>query len=96
MRSLSPVRPASARGTFANCCPNPSERRSDSGVTAVTVLDEFIYSGNGANLAPVADHAGLTFVRGEICDAPIAPREESVGQAQAWPGFAERRPANGS
>ncbi|WP_432163271.1 dTDP-glucose 4,6-dehydratase [Streptomyces tendae] len=35
----------------------------------VTVLDKLTYSGNLANLAPVADHPGLTFVPGDIADA---------------------------
>ncbi|MET8666600.1 dTDP-glucose 4,6-dehydratase [Streptomyces tendae] len=35
----------------------------------VTVLDKLTYSGNLANLAPVADHPGLTFVPGDITDA---------------------------
>ncbi|GII22256.1 dTDP-glucose 4,6-dehydratase [Planosporangium mesophilum] len=34
----------------------------------VTVLDKLTYSGNRANLDPVADHPGLTFVEGDICD----------------------------
>ncbi|POX48351.1 dTDP-glucose 4,6-dehydratase [Streptomyces sp. Ru71] len=35
----------------------------------VTVLDNLTYSGNEANLAPVADQSGYTFVRGDIRDA---------------------------
>jgi dTDP-glucose 4,6-dehydratase len=38
---------------------------------AVTVLDKLTYSGNRANLDPVADHPGLTFVQGDICDAAV-------------------------
>ncbi|GAA3289131.1 dTDP-glucose 4,6-dehydratase [Dactylosporangium vinaceum] len=38
---------------------------------AVTVLDKLTYSGNRANLAPVAGDAGLTFVEGDICDAAL-------------------------
>ncbi|MEU3844915.1 dTDP-glucose 4,6-dehydratase [Streptomyces sp. NPDC028635] len=34
----------------------------------VTVLDNLTYSGNEANLAPVADKPGYTFVRGDIRD----------------------------
>jgi len=40
-------------------------------VAAVTVLDNLSYSGNLANLAPVADHPALTFVQGDICDADL-------------------------
>jgi dTDP-glucose 4,6-dehydratase len=50
---------------------DPSEPWSTSGVTAVTVLDKLTYSGNEANLAPVAGDPRLTFVRGDICDAPL-------------------------
>jgi dTDP-glucose 4,6-dehydratase len=38
---------------------------------AVTVLDKLTYSGNRANLAPVAGDAALTFVEGDICDAAL-------------------------
>jgi dTDP-glucose 4,6-dehydratase len=34
----------------------------------VTVLDKLTYSGNRANLAPVADSERLTFTQGDICD----------------------------
>jgi dTDP-glucose 4,6-dehydratase len=37
----------------------------------VTVLDKLTYSGNLANLAPVADSPRLTFTRGDICDAGL-------------------------
>ncbi|NJP42084.1 dTDP-glucose 4,6-dehydratase [Actinacidiphila epipremni] len=37
--------------------------------TRVTVLDNLTYSGNRANLAPVADHEGYTFVQADIRDA---------------------------
>ncbi|MCU1656293.1 MAG: dTDP-glucose 4,6-dehydratase [Pseudonocardiales bacterium] len=37
----------------------------------VTVLDQLTYSGNRANLDPVAQHPGLTFVQGDICDADL-------------------------
>jgi dTDP-glucose 4,6-dehydratase len=39
--------------------------------TSVTVLDNLSYSGNLANLAPVSDHPGYTFVHGDICDADL-------------------------
>src|SRR5262245_61930022 len=39
--------------------------------TTVTVLDKLTYSGNRANLDPVADRSGLTFVQGDICDADL-------------------------
>jgi dTDP-glucose 4,6-dehydratase len=35
---------------------------------SVTVLDKLTYSGNRANLDPVADSPRLTFVQGDICD----------------------------
>lgn len=37
----------------------------------VTVLDKLTYSGNRANLDPVAQHPGLTFVEGDICDVDL-------------------------
>ncbi|MEU7029499.1 dTDP-glucose 4,6-dehydratase [Streptomyces sp. NPDC046275] len=37
----------------------------------VTVLDNLTYSGNEANLAPVADRPGYTFVRGDIRDPGV-------------------------
>ncbi|MCX4733328.1 dTDP-glucose 4,6-dehydratase [Streptomyces sp. NBC_01363] len=37
----------------------------------VTVLDKLTYSGNLANLGPVSDHPGLTFVPGDITDAHL-------------------------
>jgi dTDP-glucose 4,6-dehydratase len=37
----------------------------------VTVLDKLTYSGNIANLAPVADDPRLTFVEGDICDRDL-------------------------
>ncbi|WP_203716868.1 dTDP-glucose 4,6-dehydratase [Asanoa siamensis] len=39
--------------------------------SAVTVLDKLTYSGNQANLAPVADDARLRFVHGDICDTAL-------------------------
>jgi dTDP-glucose 4,6-dehydratase len=38
---------------------------------SVTVLDNLSYSGNLANLAPIADHPGYTFVHGDICDPDL-------------------------
>jgi dTDP-glucose 4,6-dehydratase len=38
---------------------------------SVTVLDKLTYSGNLANLAPVADSPRMTFIRGDICDAAL-------------------------
>jgi len=43
----------------------------DSAGTHVTVLDKLTYSGNLANLAPVADLPGYRFVRGDTCDPGI-------------------------
>jgi dTDP-glucose 4,6-dehydratase len=37
----------------------------------VTVFDKLTYAGNLANLEPVTDSPGLTFVRGDICDAGL-------------------------
>jgi dTDP-glucose 4,6-dehydratase len=39
--------------------------------TGVTVLDKLTYSGNRANLAPVADDPRLRFVEGDICDVAL-------------------------
>jgi len=44
---------------------------SRSDVTAVTVLDKLTYSGNRANLAPVAEDPRLTLVVGDICDVDL-------------------------
>jgi len=44
---------------------------SPSSATAVTVLDKLTYSGNRANLDPVAGDPRLTFVHGDICDAAL-------------------------
>lgn len=41
------------------------------GGVEVTVLDKLTYSGNMANLAPVAGDPRLTFVRGDICDVDL-------------------------
>ena len=37
----------------------------------VTVFDKLTYAGNLANLEPVTESPGLTFVRGDICDAGL-------------------------
>lgn len=37
----------------------------------VVVLDKLTYAGRWENLAPVAEHPGLRFVRGDICDAEL-------------------------
>lgn len=37
----------------------------------VTVLDKLTYAGVAANLDPVVDHPGYTFVHGDICDARL-------------------------
>src|SRR3954468_9608439 len=42
-----------------------------SSVTGVTVLDKLTYSGNRANLDPVAADPRLSFVEGDICDAAL-------------------------
>src|SRR5689334_7332045 len=47
--------------------------------TRVTVLDNLTYSGNEANLAPVAGHEGLAFVHGDIRD-PSVVDEVTAGQ----------------
>ncbi|RKN20033.1 dTDP-glucose 4,6-dehydratase [Micromonospora musae] len=39
--------------------------------SGVTVLDALTYSGNRANLAPVAGDSRLRFVHGDICDAAL-------------------------
>ncbi|MFE9613649.1 dTDP-glucose 4,6-dehydratase [Streptomyces sp. NPDC006012] len=39
--------------------------------TRITVLDKLTYSGVEANLEPVAEHPGYTFVRGDICDPDV-------------------------
>ena len=41
---------------------------------SVTVLDKLTYSGNLANLTPVADSSRLTFVHGDICDQALLAR----------------------
>jgi dTDP-glucose 4,6-dehydratase len=48
-----------------------SDAYGGTGGAVVTVLDKLTYSGNRANLDPVADHAGLKFVHGDICDAGL-------------------------
>jgi dTDP-glucose 4,6-dehydratase len=37
----------------------------------ITVLDKLTYAGNPDNLAPVAQHPGYRFVRGDICDSAL-------------------------
>jgi dTDP-glucose 4,6-dehydratase len=44
---------------------------SPSPVTGVTVLDKLTYSGNRANLHPVASDPRLRFVQGDICDVDL-------------------------
>src|SRR6202046_5449133 len=48
----------------------------------VTVLDKLTYAGNRANLAPVQDSPGFTFVQGDICDpaklAEVLPGHDAV------------------
>ncbi|GHH29008.1 dTDP-glucose 4,6-dehydratase [Streptomyces rubradiris] len=40
----------------------------------VTVLDNLTYAGNPANLDEVRAHPRFSFVRGDICDAPVVER----------------------
>ncbi|WP_026211947.1 dTDP-glucose 4,6-dehydratase [Longispora albida] len=51
-------------------------------VDSLTVLDKLTYSGNRANLDPVADDSRLTFVHGDICDAaavgPLAATHDAI------------------
>jgi dTDP-glucose 4,6-dehydratase len=49
--------------------------------SSVIVLDKLTYAGNPANLDPVAADPRLTFVEGDILDAPLV--EELVGQVDA-------------
>jgi dTDP-glucose 4,6-dehydratase len=44
---------------------------ADPAVSAVTVLDKLTYSGNRANLDPVAGDPRFQFVQGDICDADL-------------------------
>ncbi len=52
------------------------------GDARVTVLDKLSYAGSTRNLAPVADHPGLRFVRADICEpgelAGIVPGHDYV------------------
>ncbi|HEX9066513.1 MAG TPA: dTDP-glucose 4,6-dehydratase [Streptosporangiaceae bacterium] len=52
------------------------------GDAQVTVLDKLSYAGNPSSLGPVADHPGLRFVRGDICDprqlAEVVPGHDVV------------------
>jgi len=52
----------------------------------VTVLDKLTYSGNRANLDPVAGDPRLTFVHGDICDAALL--EDLMGGHDAVVHFA--------
>lgn len=40
----------------------------------IVVLDKLTYAGNLDNLAPVAGHAGYSFVHGDICDREVVDR----------------------
>ena len=62
------VRSLLTRGDSAKLA---SRTSGNAPATAVTVLDKLTYSGNRANLAPVADDARLSFVHGDIGDAPL-------------------------
>ncbi|HEX6659475.1 MAG TPA: dTDP-glucose 4,6-dehydratase [Ilumatobacter sp.] len=48
----------------------------------VTVLDKLTYAGNLANLSPVADHPGYSFVQGDIVDgallADLVPGHDAI------------------
>jgi dTDP-glucose 4,6-dehydratase len=44
---------------------------SSSPQARVTVLDKLTYAGNLDNLAPVQNHPGYRFVKGDICDAAV-------------------------
>src|ERR1700743_2613556 len=48
----------------------------------VTVYDKLTYAGNLANLAPVEDNPGYSFVQGDICDpaklAEVLPGHDAV------------------
>ncbi|MFD7506488.1 dTDP-glucose 4,6-dehydratase [Streptomyces sp. NPDC059850] len=44
------------------------QRLTSDPTARITVLDKLTYSGVEANLAPIADHPGYRFVRGDICD----------------------------
>jgi dTDP-glucose 4,6-dehydratase len=48
-----------------------SDSYPEFGDVSVTVLDKLTYSGNLANLAPVADSPRFTFVKGDICDGGL-------------------------
>jgi dTDP-glucose 4,6-dehydratase len=54
--------------------------------TEITALDKLTYSGNLANLAPVADFPGYRFVKGDICDAGFV--DEVVADHDAIVHFA--------
>ncbi|WEB40716.1 MULTISPECIES: dTDP-glucose 4,6-dehydratase [Streptomyces] len=44
---------------------------ASAGEVKVTALDKLTYAGNPANLDPVRNHPGFTFVEGDICDGPL-------------------------
>jgi dTDP-glucose 4,6-dehydratase len=48
-----------------------SDSADGAGVTSLTVLDALTYSGNRANLDPVAADPRLSFVQGDICDVDL-------------------------
>jgi dTDP-glucose 4,6-dehydratase len=48
-----------------------SDTSGGAGVTSLTVLDALTYSGNRANLDPVAADPRLSFVQGDICDVDL-------------------------
>jgi dTDP-glucose 4,6-dehydratase len=52
----------------------------------VVVVDKLTYSGNRANLDPVADNAAFSFVQGDICDAALV--DEVVSGADFVVNFA--------
>jgi dTDP-glucose 4,6-dehydratase len=54
--------------------------------SSVTVLDKLTYSGNRPNLDQVAQHPGLTFVEGDICDEALV--DELVAAHDAVVHFA--------
>ncbi len=56
-------------------------------VAQATVLDKLTYAGNLDNLAPVANHPGYRFVKGDICD-PAAVEEALADNPDAIVHFA--------
>ncbi|MFI9807156.1 dTDP-glucose 4,6-dehydratase [Streptomyces sp. NPDC052301] len=47
------------------------QRLASDPTARITVLDKLTYSGVEANLAPVSEHPGYSFVQGDICDPEI-------------------------